>query len=214
MEEANQDKRLIQKTQLLAAPTHLPPQGDHGGLRRLDAPPRNHLGLNQSRLLSERGALGGGLSWAPSCGMPEGWHWLAPVPCERFPHPNWQAQVPGRFHVPPDPPSLLQRAFFDVAGKKTEFPVDTGDTCSVLAWPAKGKVIYISPLPATSGLLLLLTPFCTCQNAQSSSSGEICYIILGQDEVQGGKESKQRMRMWAIPDDPPGGHQNIPHNIL
>ena len=47
MEEANKDKRLIKKTQLLAALIYPPPRGDPGGPRRLDRPPRSRLDPNQ-----------------------------------------------------------------------------------------------------------------------------------------------------------------------
>ena len=213
MEEANQDKRLMQKTAFGSSDSPTTSRGlwraEKAG--RTTKKPR---GPEPVTPFVRKGGTGRGAVLSILLWDARGVTLTGPSSLWAIPHPNWQAQVPGWFHVPLDPPSLLQRAFFDVAGKKTEFPVDTGDTSSVLTWPAKGKVIYVSPLPATSGPLLLLTPFCTCQNAQSSSSGEICYIILGQDEVQGDKESKQRMCMWATPDDPPGGHQNIPHNIL
>ena len=38
-------------------------------------------------------------------------------------------------------------------------------------------------------------------------------IFLGQGEVQGGKESEQRMHLLVAPDDPLVGHQNIPQDI-
>nr|XP_058933137.1 uncharacterized protein LOC131764166 [Kogia breviceps] len=47
-EEANKNKRLIKKRQLLAALIHPPPHMDPGGPRRLDRPPRSCLGQNQS----------------------------------------------------------------------------------------------------------------------------------------------------------------------
>ena len=38
-------------------------------------------------------------------------------------------------------------------------------------------------------------------------------IFLGQGEVQGGKESEQRIHLLVTLDDAPVGHQNIPQNI-
>ena len=38
-------------------------------------------------------------------------------------------------------------------------------------------------------------------------------ILLGQSEVQGGREFKQRMHLPVAADDPPAGHQNIPQDI-
>ena len=38
-------------------------------------------------------------------------------------------------------------------------------------------------------------------------------IFLGQSEVQGGREFKQRMHLPVAVDDPPAGHQNIPQDI-
>ena len=47
MEEANKDKRLIKKMQLLAVLIQPQPRGDLEGLRKLGRPPRRRLGLNQ-----------------------------------------------------------------------------------------------------------------------------------------------------------------------
>lgn len=38
-------------------------------------------------------------------------------------------------------------------------------------------------------------------------------ILLGQSEVQGGREFKQRMHLPVAADDSPAGHQNIPQDI-
>ena len=38
-------------------------------------------------------------------------------------------------------------------------------------------------------------------------------IFLGQGEVQGGKESEQRMHLLVVTDEPPVGHQNIPQDL-
>ena len=82
--------------------------------------------------LSERGPLEGRMAWTPSCGMPEGQPWLAPVPCES---PGWeilehQLMGPKWCPAPDSTRSILiipgeLRVTLDVAGRRTEFPVDT-----------------------------------------------------------------------------------------
>ena len=64
MEEVNKDKRLIKKTQLLAALIHPPPREDPGGPRRLDRPPKKLPGPEPICLLSVplEGALEGRMS--------------------------------------------------------------------------------------------------------------------------------------------------------
>ena len=70
-EKTNKDKRLIKKTELLAALTHPPPWGDPRGLRRLDRLPRSFLGPDQGTFCQKE-VTGRGTSWVPSYGMPQG----------------------------------------------------------------------------------------------------------------------------------------------
>lgn len=81
------------------------------------------------------------------------------------------------------------RVTLPVAGRRTEFLVDAGAACSVLTWPAgpfsnhdctvtqvDGQLKvrrFTSPLACGIGSVII-THFCTCQNALSLSSGEIC----------------------------------------
>ena len=75
---------------------------------------------------------------------------------------------------------------------------------------------FMSPLPMKSGPLILLTPFCICQNAflgRDLLNKLGASIFLEQGEVQRGREFKQRMHLLAALDDPPPGHQNISYDI-
>ena len=88
----------------------------------------------------------------------------------------------------PDPtPSILispvePRVTLHVAGRRTEFLVDTGAACSVLTWPAGPFSNHDCTVTGVDGQLkvrqftspfacgigsVIITPFCTCQNALS-----------------------------------------------
>ena len=122
-----------------------------------------------------------------------------------------------------------------MAGRGTEFLVDTGATCSVLAWPAgplsshdctvmgvdgQPKVRrFMFPLACGIGSIIiahsfLYMPECSVPLLRRDLLNKLgASIFLGHGEVQGGKEFKQRMHLLVAPNDPPVGHQNIPQDI-
>ena len=134
---ATRDKRLINKTQLSAALIHPPPQVDPGGLRRLGRMTRSRLGLNECAFCQEEGhCRGNGLTallWDA-----RGAASSSPAPCEHL-HADWWGP---RASLAPDPPGFILLSpvgawvTLKVAGRRTEFLVDTGAACSIQTRPA------------------------------------------------------------------------------
>ena len=206
----NKDKRLMKHSFWLLWFTHHLKSTLGGWVCRTD-----HQGAAWAQIhcvsLSERGPLEGRMAWTPSCGMPKGQPWLAPVPCES---PGWEILehqlmgpkwcpapdstrsiliIPGELRVTLDVAvrSVSESATRRCGRQKNWIYCRHWRACSVLTWPvsplsihglycgrswqpAKRRAIYISSLPEELGPLLLLMPFCICQNALSPSSGEIC----------------------------------------
>ena len=130
---------------------------------------------------------------------------------------------------------MAPRVTLNLAGRKTKFLVATGATCSVLTrsagplsnhdcivkgfdgQPKAGR--FTSPLAYGIRSIiithsLLYMPECPVPLLGRDLLSKLgASVFLGQGEVQGDREFKQRMHRLIAPGDPPAGHQNIPQDI-
>ena len=205
VEEANKDKRLINKTQLLAAD---PPttSGIICRAKKAVQTTKKLPGHEPVGLLLESRLLARGYPEHSLVGHLRGNPQPAPVPCKSL--CKWEIaahQLMRPDHLPGSRSHSIHSHHSSTTSghpwcgrQGTKFPIDTGAICPVLPWPAgplsthnctvmgvdsKRYGDLCLPLSVEFAPLLLFIPFCICHNALSPFSGETNIITSDMQTI-------------------------------